>query len=227
MAGAVCLTSGGQDSTTCLFWAKQRFAPLFALAFDYGQRHRIELEAAQAVCKLAGVPLTVLRLDVLRTLGGTALLDPTVTIEAHGGPRGLPNTFVPGRNLLFLTVAAAFAYQRDIANLVIGACETDYSGYPDCRAQTMQAMEAALRHGMDYPFQIHTPLMHLTKAQTVWLAREVGAYEALAYSHTCYEGVFPPCQQCPACQLRARGFAEAGLVDPLLQRAAQVHADPA
>ncbi|GIX49684.1 MAG: 7-cyano-7-deazaguanine synthase [Candidatus Tectimicrobiota bacterium] len=219
MAGAVCLTSGGQDSTTCLYWAKQRFAPLLALSFDYGQRHRIELEAARAVCERAGVPLTVLRLDVLRELGGTALIDPQLPIAASGGRGGLPTTFVPGRNLLFLTVAAAFAYHHEIADLVIGACETDYSGYPDCRQQTMAAMERALQLGMDYPFRIHTPLMHLTKAQTVRLACEVGAYEALAYSHTCYAGTFPPCQQCPACQLRARGFAEAGLPDPLLLRA--------
>ena len=134
MAGAVCLTSGGQDSTTCLFWAKQRFAPVLALAFDYGQRHRSELAAAQVVCDLAGVPLTVLPLTILRDLGGSALIGSQTVLQASGGRGGLPNTFVPGRNLLFLTVAAAFAYQRDIHDLVIGACETDYSGYPDCRA---------------------------------------------------------------------------------------------
>ncbi len=220
MAGAVCLTSGGQDSTTCLFWAQQRFAPIFALAFDYGQRHRIELEAAQVICDLAGVPLTVLPLMILRDLGGSALIGSSDTIQASGGRDGLPNTFVPGRNLLFLTVAAAFAYQRDIHHLVIGACETDYSGYPDCREQTMHALAKALHLGLDSAMHIHTPLMHLTKAQTVVLAQDVGAMEALRYSHTCYEGHFPPCGACPACQLRARGFAEAAVVDPLLQRAA-------
>lgn len=219
MAGAICVTSGGQDSTTCLFWAVQRFAPVLALAFDYGQRHRLELQAAQTVCQLAHVPLVILPLDIFRHLGGTALLDPDQEIRPDGGRGGLPNTFVPGRNLLFLTVAAAFAYQRDIADLVIGTCQTDYSGYPDCREQTMHAMEHALVLGMDVPFRLHTPLMHLTKAQTVALAQEVGALEALAYSHTCYEGIFPPCGRCPACQLRARGFAEAGVLDPLLVRA--------
>jgi 7-cyano-7-deazaguanine synthase len=218
MAGAVCLTSGGQDSTTCLFWAKQRFAPLLALAFDYGQRHRLELEAARVVCELAAVPLTVLPLMILRDLGGSALIGDSTPIQASSGRSGLPNTFVPGRNLLFLTVAAAFAYQHDIHDLIIGACETDYSGYPDCREQTMQALAHALQLGMDYAVQIHTPLMHLTKAQTVFLAQDIGAMEALAYSHTCYEGCYPPCGQCPACQLRARGFAEAGVPDPLLQR---------
>ena len=219
MAGAVCLTSGGQDSTTCLLWAKGRFAPLVALAFDYGQRHRVELEAARRICEKAQVPLSVLPLDILRELGGTALIGATEIIQASSGRGGLPNTFVPGRNLLFLTVAAAFAYQRDWRDLVIGACETDYSGYPDCREQTMRALEKALSLGLDYPLVIHTPLMHLTKAQTVHLAQAVGALELLAYSHTCYEGVFPPCQACPACQLRARGFLEAGIPDPLLVRA--------
>jgi len=193
---------------------------MLALAFDYGQRHRIELEAAQVICDLAGVPLTVLPLMILHELGGSALIGSSDTIQASGGRAGLPNTFVPGRNLLFLTVAAAFAYQRDIHHLIIGACETDYSGYPDCREQTMRALETTLHLGMDYAVQIHTPLMHLTKAQTVFLAQDVGAMAALKYSHTCYEGRFPPCGVCPACQLRARGFTEAGVVDPLLQRAA-------
>jgi 7-cyano-7-deazaguanine synthase len=219
MPGAVCLTSGGQDSTTCLYWAKQRFEPVLAVVFDYGQRHRLELEAARTVCEMAGVPLTVLRLDILRQLGGNALIDTSQAIRPHGGRGELPNTFVPGRNLLFLTAAAAFAYQHEIIHLVIGVCQTDYSGYPDCRQDTMQALQQALKLGMDYPVQIHTPLMHLTKAQTIHLAQEVGAYEAMAYSHTCYEGTFPPCGACPACQLRARGFREAGLADPLLIRA--------
>ncbi|MGE3541054.1 MAG: 7-cyano-7-deazaguanine synthase QueC [Candidatus Tectimicrobiota bacterium] len=219
MSGAICLTSGGQDSTTCLFWALQRFTPVLALAFDYGQRHRVELDAAQVVCRLAGVPLTVLPLNILRDLGGSALIGSSEPIQASGGSGGLPNTFVPGRNLLFLTVAAAFAYQRGIQHLIIGACQTDYSGYPDCRAETIQALATALRLGMDTALEIHTPLMYLTKAESVFLAQEVGAMQALSYSHTCYEGQFPPCGRCPACLLRARGFAEAGITDPLVQRA--------
>ncbi len=222
MRSAVCLTSGGQDSTTCLFWAMQRFEHLRGLAFDYGQRHRIELEAAQVICDMAGVSLTILQLGILRQLGGTSLTDKTTVIDTDGGRGGLPNTFVPGRNLLFLTVAAAYAYQHQINDLVIGTCQTDYSGYPDCREATMQAMEKALNLGLDYPIRIHTPLMHLTKAQTVHLAQEVGAMEALASSHTCYEGQFPPCGRCPACQLRARGFTEAGVPDPLSIRSRQI-----
>lgn len=223
MEGAVCLTSGGQDSTTCLYWAKGRFQPVLAIAFDYGQRHRVELEAAKRICEMAQVPLKILRLNSLRQLGGTALIGKDGPIHEDGGRDGLPNTFVPGRNLLFLTVAAAYAYQHHIAHLVIGACQTDYSGYPDCREITMQAMQQALTLGLDSPVHIHTPLMHLTKAQTVTLARDLGALDAMAYSHTCYEGRFPPCGVCPACRLRARGFAEAGLADPLILR---VHGTP-
>lgn len=218
MDSAVCLTSGGQDSTTCLFWAKRHFDRILAIAFDYGQRHRIELQAASAVCDLASIPLDILKLSVLEQLGGTALLDTTTTIRRDDQHHGLPNTFVPGRNLMFLTAAAAYAYQREIHDLVIGACETDYSGYPDCREATMQAMQHSLSLGLDYTIRIHTPLMHLTKAQTVHLAVELEAMEALALSHTCYEGLCPPCGNCPACILRAAGFAAAGVDDPLFQR---------
>ena len=218
MDSAVCLTSGGQDSTTCLFWSKRHFDRTLAIAFDYGQRHRVELQAAQVICNLAGVPLDVLKISILAELGGTALLDSTTQIQRESQPHGLPNTFVPGRNLMFLTVAAAYAYKHQVHDLVIGACETDYSGYPDCREATMQAMQHALSLGMDYPVRIHTPLMHLTKAQTVQLAIELHAMEAMAFSHTCYEGLCPPCGNCPACLLRARGFKEAGVRDPLIQR---------
>jgi 7-cyano-7-deazaguanine synthase len=221
MGSAVCLTSGGQDSTTCLYWSTQHFDRILAIAFDYGQRHRIELQAAQAVCDLAGVSLDILTLSVLEQLGGTALLDSTTPIRCDSQPHGLPNTFVPGRNLIFLTAAAAYAYQHQIHDLVIGACETDYSGYPDCREATMQAMQHALSLGLDYPIRIHTPLMHLTKAQTVHLAMELNAMEAMAFSHTCYEGVCPPCGNCPACILRTSGFKEAGVRDPLIQRMEQ------
>lgn len=221
MDSTVCLTSGGQDSTTCLFWSKQRFDRILAIAFDYGQRHRIELQAAQAVCDLAGVPLGILKLSILEQLGGTALLDSTTPIRSASQPHGLPNTFVPGRNLMFLTAAAAYAYQHGIHDLVIGTCETDYSGYPDCREATMQAMQHTLSLGLDYPIRIHTPLMHLTKAQTVLLAIELKAMEAMAFSHTCYEGLCPPCGNCPACILRAGGFKAAGVADPLIQRLSQ------
>lgn len=128
----------------------------------------------------------------------------------------LPNTFVPGRNIVFLTFAAAWAWPRKIDVLVTGVAETDYSGYPDCRENTLASLQESLRLGMESNVEIHAPLMHLSKKETVELARDLGAIEAMAWTHTCYNGVRPPCGSCAACELRARGFAEAGIEDPLL-----------
>lgn len=178
----------------------------------------MELSAASQICQQAGVQQVVLPVDTFRALGGNSLTDPSHNL-AGLGKGDLPDTFVPGRNLVFLTYAAAYAWRQGIVDLVTGVCETDYSGYPDCREGTMQALQQTLSLGMESPFQIHTPLMHLSKAQSIFLARDVGAWNALAYTHTCYQGVFPPCGACPACLLRARGFAEAGLEDPLVTRA--------
>jgi 7-cyano-7-deazaguanine synthase len=158
-----------------------------------------------------------LPIDTFAALGGDALTDSDIAVETGVAPgNGLPNTFVPGRNLVFLTFAAAFAYQRDIANLVTGVAQTDYSGYPDCREETIVALQQALRLGMESRVVIHTPLMHLSKRQTVEMARDLGGLGAMALTHTCYNGVRPPCGECPACVLRAKGFAEAGESDPLL-----------
>jgi 7-cyano-7-deazaguanine synthase len=213
---ALVLLSGGQDSTTCLFWARREFASVETVSFDYGQRHRIELEAAALIAKRAGVPNRILRLGGFSEIGGNALVD---DIAIGGLPEnGLPNTFVPGRNVIFLAYAAACAYDRGIRDLVAGVCQTDYSGYPDCRQTSIDATARAISLGMDSDFRIHTPLMHLTKAQSIGLARKVGAIEALAYTHTCYRGVYPPCGECPACLLRAKGFQEAGIEDPLIVR---------
>ena len=134
---------------------------------------------------------------------------------------GLPNTFVPGRNLILLSFAAARAWQLGIENIVTGVCQTDYSGYPDCRKNAIDALQLALNLGMERQFVLHTPLMWLSKAQTVKMAQEFGALEALSLSHTCYNGQFPPCSTCPACFLRERGFLEAGIPDPLIERAKQ------
>ncbi len=213
---AVVVLSGGQDSTTCLYWALERFGgdQVEALTFDYGQRHRIELDCAGQVAKHAGVAHTTLPIDTFAALGGNALTDSHIPVEQAPG-NGLPNTFVPGRNLIFLTFAAAFAWQRDLADIVTGVAQTDYSGYPDCRRDTIDAMEQSLNLGMECTFRIHTPLMNLTKKQTVELARDLGALDAMALTHTCYNGQRPPCGECPACQLRAKGFLDAGLADPL------------
>lgn len=217
---ALLVFSGGQDSTTCLHWALRVFNRVETLFFDYGQRHLREREAATAIAGRLGLPLRVFRLDFFAEMGGNALIDAATPI-AEPVEGSLPNTFVPGRNLLFLAQAGAFAAMRGIADVVAGMCQTDYSGYPDCREASLRPLETALDQGLGYAdqgrtFRVHLPLMHLTKAQSVQLAQQVGALESLALSHTCYAGMNPPCGICPACRLRARGFAEAGLVDPLL-----------
>lgn len=215
---ALVVLSGGQDSTTCLYWALAEFGPesVAALTFDYGQRHRIELDCAARVAAFAGVPHHVLPIDTFAALGGDALTDSGIGVEAPPD-EGLPNTFVPGRNLVFLTFAAAFAYRRGIRHLVTGVAQTDYSGYPDCRAETIAVLQQAIRLGMESDVVIHTPLMHLTKRETVELARELGGLPAMTLTHTCYNGERPPCGHCAACELRAKGFAEAGIPDPLLE----------
>ena len=218
---ALVVFSGGQDSTTCLYWAMDKFGQdnVVALSFDYGQRHSNELESAAIIAEMAGIGHHVLSIDTFSQLQGNALTGEETPSSASDSKTGLPNTFVPGRNLIFLTYAAAFAYPREISELVTGVAQTDYSGYPDCRQPTIEALQQAINLGMESSFQIHTPLMHKSKKETVLLAQQLGALPALAWSHTCYNGVFPPCGECAACDLRAKGFAEADIPDPLLQRA--------
>lgn len=222
---ALVLFSGGQDSTTCLAHALARFDHVETIGFDYGQRHRVELDARLVVLRelRAAFPAWaaklgedhVLDLAVLGAVSETSLTrDMAFRMEANG----LPNTFVPGRNLLFLTLAAALAYRRGLSVLVTGVCETDFSGYPDCRDDTMKAMQLALSLGMDQRFLIDTPLMWIDKADTWRLARELGGEVLVglivAHTHTCYLGDREHrhdwgwgCGQCPACELRARGWA--------------------
>jgi 7-cyano-7-deazaguanine synthase len=219
---ALVLLSGGQDSSTCLYWALDRFGcdAVSAIAFDYGQKHSIELESAKTIAARAGVDFTCLPINTFAALGGDALTEETIAVHQEpDAETGLPNTFVPGRNLVFLTYAAAFAYQRDIAHLVTGVSQTDYSGYPDCRQETLDALQQAIRLGMESEVEIHAPLMHRSKKETVELARDLGALEVMADTHTCYNGSRPPCGTCPACRLRAQGFAEAGIEDPLIAHA--------
>jgi 7-cyano-7-deazaguanine synthase len=216
---ALVVLSGGQDSTTCLYWAIERFGrdSVSSITFDYGQKHRVELASARAVAAAAGVANVCLPIDTFAALGGDALTDAAVAVsDAVDEETELPVTFVAGRNLIFLTFAAAYAYRHDARQLVTGVAQTDYSGYPDCREQTIAALQEAISLGMDREFTIHTPLMHLSKKDTVELAVRVGALEAMALTHTCYNGRRPPCGSCQACRLRAKGFAEAGVRDPLL-----------
>lgn len=212
MSRAVVLLSGGQDSTTCLYWAKVVFDEVQALSFDYGQRHRVEIEAGAAIADLAGVERTVVEVPSFAQLSDTALVGSQDIAQPEGE---LPTTFLPGRNMVFLSIAAGFAVERGIADIVVGICQTDYSGYPDCREEFRVAMQAAVRAGTAKGLRIHAPLMWMTKAETVTLSRRLpGCWEALVLSHTCYEGKRPGCGECPACRLRAKGFADAGETDP-------------
>jgi len=216
---ALVVLSGGQDSTTCLYWAIKRFGQdkVSSVSFDYGQRHRIELTCAREVAAKAGVANVCLPIDTFAALGGDALTDASIDVSGEKDVQtDLPITFVPGRNLIFLTYAAAYAYRRDIHHLVTGVSQTDYSGYPDCRETTIEALQQSIELGMDVQMQIHTPLMHRSKKETVELAVELGALDAMALTHTCYNGRRPPCKTCAACELRASGFEEAGVRDPLL-----------
>jgi 7-cyano-7-deazaguanine synthase len=214
---ALVLFSGGQDSTTCLAWALARYERVETIGFDYGQRHRIELEVRPKILSFFNVKDdAVVDLGVLGRISDTAL---TRDIAFAYEKSGLPNTFVPGRNLLFLTVAAAVAYRRGIEVLVGGMCETDFSGYPDCRDETMRAMQKALALGLDRPLAIETPLMWLDKAQTWQLARDLGGETLVDLivedTHTCYLGERGArhawghgCGTCPACALRKRGYEQ-------------------
>lgn len=183
------LFSGGQDSTTCLYWAKARFERVVALGFDYGQRHRVELDQADKIARMAEVPFHVLNLTGL--LGDSALTDSNQTVDGkHARDPNLPATFVPGRNLLFLSVAGSFAYSRDIADLVTGMCQTDYSGYPDCRRVFAESLETTLSLALaPKDFRIHTPLMYLDKADTFKLADDLKILDiVLEHTHTDYHG---------------------------------------
>ncbi|MEM7742107.1 MAG: 7-cyano-7-deazaguanine synthase QueC [Pseudomonadota bacterium] len=221
---ALVLFSGGQDSATCLVWALDRFDRVETIGFDYGQRHRVELDQRQTLIKAIRAFRsdwdarlgndTVLDLPTLAQLGGTAMIE-EVAIEM--GTNGLPTTFVPGRNIMFLTLAGALAYRRGVKHLVTGVCETDYSGYPDCRDDTIKALQVALNLGMETRFVLHTPLMFVDKAGTWAMADELGGAalvaEIRAHSHSCYLGDRTHehpwgfgCGSCPACELRAAGW---------------------
>ena len=210
------LLSGGQDSTTCLFWAKKKFDTVETVSFDYGQRHRIELKSAAKVAAIAGLKNSVIVIKEFEAIKYSALLDAKADVsKKHSLNRALPATFVPGRNILFLTSAAALAYTKGIRDIVIGVSQVDYSGYPDCRGEFIRSMEKSLSLGMEFPLKIHTPLSRLDKKATVLLAKKLGALEIMKHTHTCYEGTNPPCGKCPACLLREKGFKEAGITDPL------------
>lgn len=216
MTEAIVVMSGGADSCICLFEALNKWEDedIEAISFDYGQRHKTELQQAAKICKALGVPHTIIHLSGYEAISTSALLDATKKIEVDS-ETGLPTSFVPGRNLIFLTYAAAYAYTKKCHNLVTGVCQTDYSGYPDCRDSSIKALQGALTLGMCYDIYIHTPLMWLTKEESIGLALHNGAIHYLGHTLTCYEGKRPACGQCPACKLRIDGFKEVGVKDPL------------
>jgi len=212
---AIILLSGGQDSTTCLFWAKEKFKKTEAISFDYGQRHRIELQSAEKIARLAGAKHHIINIKEYGYIKNSALTDKSIAVGKKDKiNKDLPSTFIPGRNILFLTVAAALAYTKKIHDIVIGVSQVDYSGYPDCRQEFIKSMERSLSLGMEYKIKIHTPLIKKTKKQTVELAEKLDILKYLRYTHTCYSGKRPGCGRCPACILRAKGFKEAGIKDP-------------
>lgn len=203
---AVVVFSGGQDSTTCLFWALKNFKEVDTVTFDYNQRHSAEIETAKKIADELGVKNTVLDMSLLNQLTANALTREGVAIEQKEGE--LPSTFVDGRNHLFLSFAAVYAKQIGARHIITGVCETDFSGYPDCRDAFVKSLNVTLNLAMDYPFVIHTPLMWINKAETWKLADELGAFDFVREKTlTCYEGIMGNgCGECPACKLRKAGL---------------------
>lgn len=209
MNKAVVVFSGGQDSTTCLVKALKEFDEVHAITFDYGQRHRLEIEVAQSLAKELGVKAhKVLDVGLLNELAISSLTRDDIEVSHELQENGLPNSFVPGRNILFLTLAGIYAYQIGADTVITGVCETDFSGYPDCRDSFVKAMNSALEQGMDKTLNISTPLMWLNKAETWALADSYGALTLVKEKTlTCYNGIVGDgCGDCPACELRKIGL---------------------
>ena len=215
MSRALVVFSGGQDSTTCLGWAKNRFEYVESITFDYGQKHRVEIAQAEKIANILGIKNTLLSLDAFSQLNDSALIDSTQDIGAHHRTHtNLPASFVPNRNAIFFTLAHAFAQKQGINHIIIGVNQTDYSGYPDCREPFVKALELALNLGSEANITFHYPLMHLTKAETFELSQKEGVLElVLNESHTCYNGDHQHkhawgygCGECPACILRKAGW---------------------
>ena len=205
---ALVVFSGGQDSTTCLYWAKRKFSKVCALTFRYGQKHEKEVELAANIARMAEVEHIVMDMPFIGQIGSNSLTTPGIVMDEEAPADGYPNTFVPGRNLFFLSIAAVMARERGIRHLVTGVSQTDYSGYPDCRDAFIKALNVTLNLAMDNQFVIHTPLMWIDKAETWQLADEMGAFDVVRrYTLTCYNGIpGDGCGHCPACKLRKEGL---------------------
>ncbi|MBK3719142.1 7-cyano-7-deazaguanine synthase [Staphylococcus arlettae] len=205
---ALVVFSGGQDSTTCLFWAKERFDEVTLVTFDYGQRHQTEIDVAKRIAHEQNLQHHVLDMSLLSQLTPNALTNHELAIDT--AEDGVPNTFVPARNLLFLSFAGALAYQLNIKNIITGVCETDFSGYPDCRDSFVKSMNVTMNLAMDKNFVLHTPLMWLDKKQTWELSDQLGVLDYIKdQTLTCYNGIIGQgCGECPACHLRTRGLTQ-------------------
>lgn len=212
MRKALVILSGGQDSTTCLFWAIKEFGKdnVSAIGFDYGQRHKKELDCAEDICNEAGITYEVIPTPIINQLSANSLTRMDIDVESEKPEGTPPNSFVEGRNLLFISYAAIYAKTHDITDLVTGVCETDFSGYPDCRDMFVKSLNVTLNLAMDYGFVIHTPLMWLDKSQTWEMADQLGVMD-IVYNKTltCYNGEMGKgCGNCPACHLRRRGYEQ-------------------
>ena len=211
----VCL-SGGLDSTIALSWALQKFNKVISISFIYGQKHLIEIESAKKISEIAGIEHHILHIDTLKEIGGnSALLNNNTDINET--INNLPSSFVPGRNLVFLSFAASLAYKNNFKHIVLGVCKEDEAGYPDCRKDFIKSVEKTLRGAYETDIYIHTPIIDITKSETIKMMNELGNLNWLKYTHTCYNGQNPPCNSCPSCITRANGFKEAGISDPLLE----------
>lgn len=215
---ALVLFSGGQDSSTCIYWAQKEYASVEAVFFHYEQRHKVEYESVKYVTEKEGIVLHELNVPAFKEIGGTAMID---DIDIETDKNDLPNTFVPGRNIVFLTLAASLAYKRGIRDIVIGVNDADYSGYPDCRMDFIKSMEVSLSQGLDYNLHICAPLQSMSKAEIWALSDRLGVMnQIIKHSHTCYIGdhtTLNPwgygCGKCPACMLRKKGFENFLLLD--------------
>lgn len=207
---AVVVFSGGQDSTTCLFWAKKRFKKVIAISFDYGQRHKLELQCAKKICEKYDVEHEILDLSLLNQLAPNSLTRSDIPVDVTREGDNIPNSFVEGRNLIFLSFAAIFTKQKKANYLITGVSQSDFSGYPDCRDNFIKSLNVTLNLAMDYDFELLTPLMWIDKCETWKMAYDLGVLDIVKNETlTCYNGIIGNgCGQCPSCELRKHGYLE-------------------
>ncbi|WP_434283784.1 7-cyano-7-deazaguanine synthase QueC [Clostridium botulinum] len=207
---AIVVFSGGQDSTTCLFWAKKKYKEVIAVSFDYNQKHKLELDCAKDICKKYNIEHHILDLNLLNQLAPNSLTRQDITVDKSAPKEGVPNSFVDGRNLLFLSFVAVFAKQKGINTIITGVSQSDFSGYPDCRDVFIKSLSVTLNLAMDYEFEIITPLMWINKAETWKMAYDLGVLDIVKEETlTCYNGIKADgCGECPACKLRKKGYLE-------------------